>query len=196
MPSLRAPGGLCGILLTLAIGCSDGVDKSDSASSQGATAATDASATDAATTEAATTQTSTDASTDATTDASTGSASAESTSATDTAAGCVEGEAPPDDPCAAHTDAQACTEQGCGWFGARRYPACDGSCGDAVEFGVCAGWENFPETGCTGPCGRFWRRTLAGVEILEGAFCFDFPRGWTGCWSEGPAECSCECLSR
>ena len=160
-------------LISVTIGCNQGLGDSDDVSSQGATATTAA----------------TDVTTGGSSEGSTGGASGTDTEAS----GCAEPDEAPDDPCAAYSDPRACQAGACVWFEARRFPACDGSCDEAVPFGVCTSWENHPETGCTGPCGKLWRRSPAGMEIIEGEFCFDFPRGFTGCWSNGPPECACGC---
>ncbi|MEZ4454132.1 MAG: hypothetical protein R3B09_32050 [Nannocystaceae bacterium] len=129
------------------------------------------------------------------TDASvTGSAGTDaSTSTTEDTACDTSGQSPAADPCEVHLDAKTCAANSCAWFEIGRFPGCNGRCDLAEVAGLCITLVAAPQTGCTGPCAKFWRRTADGVELLEGDFCFEFPLHWSECWWEDRLECACGC---
>ena len=108
-------------------------------------------------------------------------------------AGCPDASDPADrDDCAVHTDKASC-ESGCLWFESRLFTDCGGACGGSTPSGVCVEMASAPETGCTGPCAKFWQETPAGLQLFEADFCFEFPVAWAWCQLDERAECGCGC---
>lgn len=110
-------------------------------------------------------------------------------------AGCPDAPDPAaTDECASHTDAATCAAP-CRWFTSKLFPDCGGACSEAIVSGVCVSMYGAPETGCTGPCAKFWQQTPAGLQQFEAEFCFEFPDGWAWCQLDGRAECECGCVT-
>ena len=96
------------------------------------------------------------------------------------------------DECALHVDEASCGSP-CRWFESRLFRDCGGACRKADASGVCVTLESYPETGCTGPCAKFWKETPEGLQIFEADLCFEFPPTWAWCQLESRAECECGC---
>jgi len=126
------------------------------------------------------------------TDTATGESSHGNSTTEDTACE-SSGEPPAADPCEVHVDPATCAANSCAWFDVLRFPGCSGQCAQAEIAGVCITLAAAPETGCTGPCAKFWRQTADGIELLAGEFCFEFPLDWSWCWWDDRLECACGC---
>lgn len=107
--------------------------------------------------------------------------------------GCPGASEPADkDECAEYLDKGSCVSP-CRWFPSQLFTDCGGTCRKSIDSGVCVTVESAPETGCTGPCAKFWRETPEGLQLFEADLCFEFPADWAWCELESRAECKCGC---
>lgn len=117
------------------------------------------------------------------------------TSSTVAGEGCLDaGDPAAVDRCSSFVDEKSCAVP-CRWFSSRLFTNCSGLCNEAKPSGVCIALEQAPETGCTGPCAKFWLETPAGLQVFEADLCFEFPVAWAWCQLSTRPECECGCTT-
>jgi hypothetical protein len=189
-----------GFILGSAIACSParpheslGSSSSGDGATSGAPTSTDGSPSTADATSTTTVVDSTAITSASSDDDSTSPSTASTSSSTTESTGC-SGAKENEDKCDVHENAAECVTP-CRWFDSRLFRDCGGECADAVPSGVCVLMNDAPETGCTGPCAKFWMETPLGLQLFEADLCFEFPDAWSWCQLNNRAECDCGCMT-